>query len=106
VKVIIETALLTDEDKIIACQVAKHAGADFVKTSTGFSTDGATLEDVMLMRKVVGDYVGVKASGGVRSLEDARGMIRAGANRLGASAGVQIAQAESGLYVTTGNDSV
>jgi len=92
VKVIIETALLTDEEKISACQAAKRAGADFVKTSTGFSSAGATVEDVALMRKVVGLEMGVKASGGIRSLEDALKMVSAGANRLGTSSGVKIAQ--------------
>jgi deoxyribose-phosphate aldolase len=91
-KVIIETCLLTDEEKITACQLAKQAGADFVKTSTGFSTAGATVEDVALMRKTVGPEIGVKAAGGVRNLEDAKKMIAAGATRLGASAGVQIMQ--------------
>ena len=92
VKVIIETALLTDEEKITACQAAKRVGADFVKTSTGFSSAGATVEDVALMRKVVGQEMGVKASGGIRSLEDAQRMVSAGANRLGTSSGVKIAQ--------------
>lgn len=95
-KVIIETALLTDEEKIIACQIAKAAGADFVKTSTGFSTGGATVADVALMRAVVGDGMGVKASGGVRSLADAQAVIAAGANRIGASSGVMIAKEEQG----------
>jgi len=90
VKVIIETCLLTDEEKVRACQLAVKAGADFVKTSTGFSTGGATPEDVALMRKTVGEQVGVKASGGVRSLEDMKKMIEAGANRIGASSGVKI----------------
>ncbi len=92
VKVIIETALLTDEEKIRACQLAQKAGTDFVKTSTGFSTAGATPEDVALMRRVVGPDIGVKAAGGVRTLADARKMIAAGATRLGASAGVTIVQ--------------
>lgn len=91
-KVIIETCLLNEEEKVIACLLAKQAGADFVKTSTGFSTAGATLEDVALMRKVVGPEMGVKAAGGIRNLEDAEKMIAAGATRLGASAGVQIMQ--------------
>lgn len=91
-KVIIETCLLSDEEKVIACILAKQAGADYVKTSTGFSTSGATVEDVTLMRKVVGPDIGVKAAGGVRNLEDAEKMIAAGATRLGASAGVQIMQ--------------
>ncbi|RKD21521.1 deoxyribose-phosphate aldolase [Caminicella sporogenes DSM 14501] len=92
VKVIIETCLLTDEEKIKACEIAKEAGADFVKTSTGFSTGGATVEDVKLMRKTVGPDMGVKASGGVRSKEDAEAVINAGANRIGASASVAIVE--------------
>jgi deoxyribose-phosphate aldolase len=91
-KVIIETALLTDEEKVIACQLAKAAGADFVKTSTGFGPGGATLEDVALMRRVVGPTMGVKAAGGIRTYEDAQNMIAAGASRIGASASVQIIQ--------------
>jgi len=90
VKVIIETALLTDEEKVKACELSVEAGADFVKTSTGFSTGGATAEDVALMRKTVGPEIGVKASGGVRSLEDMQKMIEAGATRIGASSGVAI----------------
>lgn len=90
VKVIIETCLLTDEQKVRACELAVKAGADFVKTSTGFSTGGATREDVALMRKTVGQQAGVKASGGVRSLEDVNSMIEAGATRIGASSGVSI----------------
>ena len=90
VKVIIEACLLTRFEKIIACLLCKEAGADFVKTSTGFSTGGATIEDVELMRRVVGGQVGVKAAGGIRSLEDAKLMIKAGASRLGTSAGVKI----------------
>ena len=89
-KVIIETCLLTEEEKIIVCLLAKKAGADFVKTSTGFSSGGATVEDVRLMRKVVGNKMGVKASGGVRTEADARAMIAAGANRIGASSGIKI----------------
>jgi deoxyribose-phosphate aldolase len=89
-KVIIETCLLTDEEKVRACEIAARAGADFVKTSTGFSTGGATVEDVALMRKTVGDDLGVKASGGVRSLEDLMKMVDAGANRIGTSSGVKI----------------
>lgn len=92
VKVIIETCLLTDEEKVRACQAAVRAGADFVKTSTGFSTGGATPEDIALMRRTVGPDVGVKASGGVRSLEDMQKMIEAGATRIGASSGVKIMQ--------------
>ncbi|AWB43776.1 deoxyribose-phosphate aldolase [Paenibacillus sp. CAA11] len=90
VKVIIETCLLTDEEKVRACELSVKAGADFVKTSTGFSTGGATPEDVALMRKTVGPNVGVKASGGVRSLEDLQAMVNAGATRIGASSGVKI----------------
>ena len=89
-KVIIETALLTDEEKVRACQLAKKAGADFVKTSTGFSSGGATVEDVALMRQTVGPDIGVKAAGGIKTLADAQNMIAAGATRLGASAGVKI----------------
>ena len=90
VKVIIETCLLTDEEKVKACEAAMRAGADFVKTSTGFSTGGANAHDVALMRSVVGDKLGVKASGGVRTPEDAETMIAAGANRLGTSNGVKL----------------
>ena len=90
VKVIIETCLLTDAEKVIACVLAQEAGADFVKTSTGFSTGGATIHDVALMRQIVGDTMGVKASGGVRSYSDALEIIAAGATRIGASAGVSI----------------
>ncbi len=90
VKVIIETALLTDEEKARACRLAKEAGADFVKTSTGFSKGGATVEDIALMRQTVGPEMGVKASGGVRDYETARAMIQAGATRIGASASVNI----------------
>jgi deoxyribose-phosphate aldolase len=91
-KVIIETCLLTDEEKVRACELAVQAGADYVKTSTGFSTGGATVKDITLMRKTVGPDLGVKASGGVRSVEDAKNMIEAGATRIGASSGVQIVQ--------------
>jgi deoxyribose-phosphate aldolase len=91
-KVIIEAALLTDEEKVVACQLAKVAGADFVKTSTGFGPGGATPEDVALMRKVVGPSIGVKAAGGIRTYQDAQRMIAAGASRLGASASVRILQ--------------
>ncbi len=94
VKVIIETALLTDEEKIVACLLAKEAGADFVKTSTGFSGGGATAHDVALMRRVVGPDVGVKAAGGIRTQADAEQMVAAGATRIGASAGVKIIQGE------------
>ncbi|NPV65605.1 MAG: deoxyribose-phosphate aldolase [Anaerolineae bacterium] len=89
-KVILETALLTDDEKIRACEVCRDAGADFVKTSTGFGPGGATVEDVALMRRIVGPEMGVKASGGIRTYADARQMIAAGATRIGASAGVQI----------------
>ncbi|SNS28383.1 deoxyribose-phosphate aldolase [Tropicimonas sediminicola] len=89
-KVIIETALLTDAQKETACRLSKEAGADFVKTSTGFAGGGATVEDVALMRRVVGPEMGVKASGGVRTTEDARRMIAAGATRIGASSGIAI----------------
>ncbi|MBS1253110.1 MAG: Deoxyribose-phosphate aldolase [Anaerolineales bacterium] len=89
-KVIIEAALLTDEEKRIACRLAQEAGADFVKTSTGFGPGGATLHDVALMREVVGPDMGIKAAGGIKTAEQARQMIEAGATRIGASAGVQI----------------
>ena len=89
-KVIIETCLLTDEEKVRACTLAKKAGADFVKTSTGFSTGGATVDDIKLMRKTVGKEMGVKASGGVRTKEDALKMIEAGATRIGASSSLEI----------------
>lgn len=90
VKVIIETCLLTDEEKIKACELSQKAGADFVKTSTGFSTGGATIHDIALMRKTVGAEMGVKASGGVHTHEEALAMIEAGATRIGASAGVKL----------------
>jgi deoxyribose-phosphate aldolase len=93
VKVIIETALLTDELKRVACELSKAAGADFVKTSTGFSTSGATVADVALMRSTVGAELGVKASGGIRTLEDLNKMVAAGASRVGASASVSIVEA-------------
>jgi deoxyribose-phosphate aldolase len=89
-KVIIETCLLTNDEKVKACEISQHAGADFVKTSTGFSTGGATREDVILMRKVVGPRMGVKASGGIKDFETAAAMIAAGATRIGAGAGVAI----------------
>ena len=91
-KVIIETCLLTREEKIIACKIAKNAGADFVKTSTGFSTSGATVEDVKLMRITVGPDMGVKASGGIKDFATAKAMIDAGANRIGTSSGVVIVE--------------
>ena len=104
-KVIIETALLTDDEKVRACLASKNAGADFVKTSTGFAKGGATVEDVALMRRVVGSNLGVKASGGVKGIEDARAMFEAGATRIGASVGVKIAQEASGIKsnVVAGN---
>jgi deoxyribose-phosphate aldolase len=92
-KVIIEAAYLTDEEKIAACSLAKAAGADFVKTSTGFGPGGATVADVALMRRVVGQDMGVKAAGGVRDLDGLKAMVAAGASRVGASAGVKIVQA-------------
>jgi deoxyribose-phosphate aldolase len=96
-KVIIETALLTDDEKVRACLAAKNAGADFVKTSTGFAKGGATADDVSLMRRTVGKALGVKASGGVKGIDDARAMFEAGATRIGASVGVKIAQEASGV---------
>jgi len=99
-KVIIETALLTDEEKVRASLAAKRAGADFVKTSTGFAKGGATVADVALMRQAVGSELGVKASGGVKGLEDARKMVEAGATRIGASVGVKIAQEAAGARPT------
>jgi deoxyribose-phosphate aldolase len=95
-KVIIEAALLTDDEKITACTIAKAAGADYVKTSTGFGPGGATAADVALMRRVVGADMGVKAAGGVRDLESVKAMIAAGATRVGASAGVRIVQESQG----------
>src|SRR5688572_13018213 len=95
-KVIIEAALLSDEEKITACTLAKAAGADFVKTSTGFGPSGATAADVALMRRVVGNEMGVKAAGGVRDLEGLKAMVAAGATRIGASAGVRIVQESRG----------
>lgn len=90
VKVIIETCLLTDEEKVRACELAVKAGTDYVKTSTGFSTGGATKEDIALMRKTVGENIGVKASGGIHSKADLEAMVKAGATRIGASASVAI----------------
>ena len=104
-KIIIETALLTDEEKVTACVLAKAAGADFVKTSTGFRPGGATPHDVVLMRRVVGEEMGVKAAGGVRDLEGLKAMVAAGATRIGASAGVRIvkeSQAQQPLVVGKG----
>lgn len=94
VKVIIEASLLTDEEKVEVCAIAKNAGADFVKTSTGFSTGGATAADVALMRKTVGEDIGVKASGGIRDYKAAMEMVNAGANRLGLSAGIAVVKGE------------
>jgi deoxyribose-phosphate aldolase len=89
-KVIIETALLDDEEKVLACEIAQEAGANFVKTSTGFAASGAKVEDVRLMRETVAPDLGVKAAGGIHSYKEAMAMIDAGANRIGASAGVEI----------------
>lgn len=100
-KVIIEAALLTDDEKVRACLAAKRAGADFVKTSTGFAKHGATVADVALMRRTVGAEMGVKAAGGVKGIDDARAMIEAGATRIGASVGVKIAQEASGVKTAT-----
>ena len=97
-KVIIETALLTDEEKVIACQLAKQAKADMVKTSTGYASGGATVFDVALMRETVGPKMGVKAAGGIRTAEDVQAMIAAGATRIGASAGVKIVTGEKGAH--------
>jgi deoxyribose-phosphate aldolase len=94
--VIIETCLLTDDEKVLACEISKNAGANFVKTSTGFAKGGATAKDIALMRRVVGPKMGVKASGGVRTFDDAKLMIQSGATRIGASASVKI--------VTTDNE--
>ena len=102
VKVIIEAALLTDEEKVRACLAAQRAGADFVKTSTGFAKHGATVADVALMRRTVGAGMGVKAAGGVKGIDDARAMLEAGATRIGASVGVKIAQEASGVKTTSG----
>jgi len=104
-KVIIEAALLTDDEKITACTLAKAAGADYVKTSTGFASGGATAADVALMRRVVGAEMGVKAAGGVRDFEGMKAMIAAGATRVGASAGVKIVQQSRGEQPATGQSS-
>ena len=101
-KVILETALLTDEEKTTACTLAKAAGADFVKTSTGFGPGGATAADVALMRRVVGAEMGVKASGGVRDLQQMQAMVAAGATRIGASAGVRIVKESQGASPAPG----
>ncbi|HXG63930.1 MAG TPA: deoxyribose-phosphate aldolase [Blastocatellia bacterium] len=105
-KVIIETALLTEEEKVRACLLAKEARADFVKTSTGFSKGGATVADIALMRRVVGGQMGVKASGGVRDYQQAQELIRAGATRIGASVGVKIVQEASGAAAPSGQRSI
>jgi deoxyribose-phosphate aldolase len=97
----IEAILLTEEEKTIACLLAKESGADYVKTSTGFASGGATVHDVALMRRVVGPDMGIKAAGGVRTYEDAENMIKAGATRIGASAGVKIIQGPSAPAVST-----
>ena len=102
VKVIIEAALLSDEEKIAACLLAKECGADYVKTSTGFAAGGATAADVALMRRVVGPKLGVKAAGGVRTQADAEAMVAAGATRIGASAGVKIIQSGEAASTSTG----
>ncbi len=99
-KVIIEAALLSDEEKVRACLAAKRAGADFVKTSTGFSKGGATVADIALMRRTVGAEMGVKAAGGVKGIADARALVEAGATRIGASVGVKIAQEAAGAKTT------
>ena len=101
VKVILETSLLNDNEKAIACTLCKLVGADFVKTSTGFSTGGATTADVALMRSIVGPNIGVKASGGIRSLDDVKTMAAAGATRIGASASVKIMEAAAGQLTST-----
>src|SRR6185503_20055124 len=93
VKVILETALLNDDQKIAACELSQQAKADFVKTSTGFSTHGATVHDVALMRRTVGPKMGVKASGGIRTLDEFEAMRAAGANRIGTSSGIQLVEA-------------
>lgn len=102
VKVILETALLDDNQKVLACKLAKMANADFVKTSTGFGPAGATMHDVELMRSAVGPEMGVKASGGIRTLDDVKKMVDAGATRIGASAGVKIVEAASHAEVSGG----
>lgn len=101
-KVIFETVKLSDEEKVLACQASMAAGADFVKTSTGFAGGGATVADVRLMRQTVGPKMGVKAAGGVRTIDDARAMIEAGATRIGSSAGVAIVKSERGETAASG----
>jgi deoxyribose-phosphate aldolase len=100
-KVIIEAALLTDEEKVSACALSKAAGADYVKTSTGFGPGGATVADVELMRRVVGPDIGVKAAGGVRDFQALKNLVTAGASRVGASAGVKIVQESKGVSPTS-----
>ena len=100
-KVILETSLLTDGEKVTTCRIASEAGADFVKTSTGFSTSGASAGDVALMRKTVGSRLGVKAAGGIRTLEALRLMVTAGANRIGSSSGVQIVKELHGIHIAS-----
>src|SRR5947208_6576170 len=104
-KVILEAALLSDDEKVTACTLAKAAGADYVKTSTGFGPGGATVADVALMRRVVGAEMGVKAAGGVRDLDGLKAMVAAGATRVGASAGVKIVQQSRGETVAPGQKS-
>lgn len=96
-KVILETCLLTDDEKVLACEISKKAGADFVKTSTGFSKEGATVQDIALMRRVIGPAMGIKAAGGVRTFDDAKLMIESGATRIGASASVKIVTQSTSL---------
>ncbi|WP_119072734.1 deoxyribose-phosphate aldolase [Aggregatilinea lenta] len=103
-KVILETALLTDEEKVTACQIAQEVGADFVKTSTGFGSGGATEADIAVMRRTVGPVMGVKASGGVRTYADVQKMVAAGATRIGASAGVQIVEQARGGQAAPSSD--
>ena len=105
-KVILETSLLTDEEKVTTCSIAREAGADFVKTSTGFSASGATAADVALMRKAVDSKLGVKAAGGIRSLEALRIMVTAGATRIGSSSGVQIVRELHGIHIASSTPAV
>jgi deoxyribose-phosphate aldolase len=102
VKVILETALLDDDQKTAACLLAKAAGADFVKTSTGFGPSGATVHDIELMRRTVGPAMGVKASGGIRTLDDLNKMVAAGATRIGSSSGVKIVEAARAAALSLG----
>ena len=105
VKVILETSSLEDEEKVVACALSKTAGAAFVKTSTGFGGGGATVNDIKLMRRIVGNSIGVKASGGVRTTQDANNMVEAGANRIGASSSIAIVKSSSGPGVGGGRRS-